>query len=270
MSVTTGKNWKVARYVTTTPYNIGGIPSTPEFSKHTEQTEEQGTGQRRLVNLHTTNIYWEITWKMKLQRLASFVNAYCMITAEGDLPSCNLYMSDGVTERGWTGCLVDKCEVNIDQRGSITADITAFSNANEAKSLSVTYETEAPITKSGVSVLSVGGTAITKWTNIRFGVSNNVAREPTGSTDVVSEIFARHPVYTGQITLVKTAATPHYAFDTTKEKTVIITIVDNQGAPVTTTFTFTNAAVNVDRVHVAELGLTYEVISFTAKQLTIS
>lgn len=270
MSVTTGKNWKVARYTGVTPFNIGGIPSTPEFSKHTEQTEEQGTGQRRLVNLHTTNIYWEISWKMKIQRLASFINAYCMITAEGDLPTCSLYISDGVTERGWTLCLVDKCEVNIDQRGSITADITAFSNANETKTIAVTYDTDAPITKSGISVVSVGGTPITKWTGIRFGVSNNIAREPTGSTDIVTEIYARHPVYTGQITIVKTAATPHYAFDATKEKTIIITIVDNQTAPVTTTYTFTSAAVNINRVHVAELGLTYEVISWTAKQLTIS
>ncbi len=268
MSITTGKDWKVARYSGASVYNIGGIPSRPSVTKHATTEQEAGTGQRRAVHLHATNIFYEIAFKMKLQTLADYITTYSMITAEGSLPSHYLYVYDGVTKIGFTNCFVDKCDIEVKQTGAATVDIAAYASTNETKDLTVTPATTRPITKSGFAV-TIGGTSITKWTDLRLGIDNGVKKVPTGTSDVISEVFGTMPTYSGRITFLKTGA-PQFAFDTTLKKTIVITIVDNQGAPVTVVLTFTNAAMKTDQYYVEELNETYEVVDWTCDQLTIS
>jgi len=264
---TTGKSWKIARYDGVTPYNIDGIPSAPIITKHVDQEQELGTGQRRMLNLDATNIYWTVNMRMKLLRLDQFIKPYAFVTAEGDLPSFNLYTTDGTTAQGHTGVYVDRCEINVGQRGSAIATLNMICNAYETKTLTVTPDALIPITKAGFTA-SVGGTSITKWTNIRFAVDNSVARVPTGTGAVVSEVYPRQPVYTGRIEFVKTGA-PLFGYDAVVKRDVIIAVTDNQATPVTKTFTFTNAAVNEDAYQVENLDLTYEILTWTGDKLTL-
>jgi hypothetical protein len=196
--------------------------------------------------------------------------AYAMVTAEGTLPAHGLYVTDGSVKRGFTDCLIDRCDIEVDQTGSATAELTAFSIANEAKDLTVTYDTEAPITKKGFTAVEIGLTSIAKFTSLRFGVVNNIARVPTGTTDVITELFARDPNYSGRLTFLKTASQPIFNWDATLKQNVLITIQDNQATPVSKTFTFTLAAMRSNPFDVEELNETYERIDWQGDKVTIA
>jgi len=268
MSSTTGKSWKIARYSGTTPYNVGGIPTSPKFIKHSAHDLEKGTGQRRLVALHATNIYWELAWRMKLQRL-DYIIAYAMPSAEADLTAHNLFFTDGITSRGFTNVLIDKCDIEIAQTGSIHADLVAYGISSEVKSITPAYDSDSPMSKASLTTLTVGGVAIPKWTDIRFGVSNNVARVPTGTTDTITELYARDPNYNGRIKFAKTVD-PAFGFAEVLKSTIIMALRDNQTVPVTKTFTFTSAAMKSNTVEVQELDLVYETIDWDGDRVTIA
>jgi hypothetical protein len=265
---TTGKSWKIARYSGTTPYNIGGIPSAPKFVKHAANELEKGTGQRRLILLQATNIYWELSFRMKLQNL-DYIITYAMPSAEADLPLHNLWFTDGISSRGFTNVLIDKCDLEIKQTGSIIANITAFAITNESKTLTVTYDTDAPMTKSAVQTITVGGNALTKWTDLSFGVANNATREATGTTDIITELYARDPNYNGRFKFVKLIE-PMYGFDATLKQSIVLSLKDNRTSPITKVFTFANAALKQNPVEVQELDLTYETIDWVGDRLVIS
>jgi hypothetical protein len=205
---------------------------------------------------------------MKVQRL-DFINSYGMITAEGTLPSCGLYVHDGNAGRGYTGAYIDSIAFDVGQTGSMTAELVALAIANETKTLTVTYDTDSPITKTGLTLVQVGATTIAKWTSLRWGISNNVEKEATGSGNTITELFARHPVYSGRLQFVKTA-NPLFGYDETMKQTIVIRVVDNQTVPVTKTYTFTNAAVRTDEINVEELNLSMETIDWQGDMLTIT
>lgn len=269
MSSTTGLSWKICRYVDITPINIGGIPS--RFGgpvKHTEVTQEAGTGQRRLLNLSAQNIYYELSWQMKLQKLTDYITAYGFVDQEGSLSSHKLFVTDGISPKGFTDVYVDRCEITVGQTGSATADITAYALTPETKSLTVTYDTINTITKAGYAV-TVGSTSVTKFLTVRMAVENNVRRVATGSGSAITEVYARSPVYSGRIELVR-VGDPLFGFGSTVKQNVVIAITDNQGTPVTKTFTFTNAACNSNSIHVEELDLTEETLNWTGDKLVIT
>ena len=267
---TTGKSWVLGRYSGSTPYALGGkLQSVPSISKHAENTFTAGTGTRK-ADLDSTNIYWSLDFRLKMQILTSYFNAYAMISEEGTLPSHSLYTYDGITKRGFTGCLVDKASLEINTTGPIIGSFNVLAATNEDKDLSITPDTEVPMTKTALTTLTVlEASKLTKFTTVRMAVDNHVNRQASGTGHTIGDIFARHATYTVDIEIIKTSGLT-YDYDTTRQGNIVVALQDNQGAPVTKTYAFANMAVRENHYRVEELGLTFEKISAEGNSLVIT
>lgn len=268
MSRTTGQSWKVGRYDGATPYDLGGIPYDIKVTKHVSVTKEAGTGSRKLANIDSSGVYYTIDFKMKVQVLDTFINVYCIPTAEGAITPANLYVTNGITNRGFTAyCNTVTIEGN--QTGAIVASIQMVAVANEDKTVTITNASQTPMTKAAVTTLSLGGTSITKWTKWSFGVNNNVKVIATGNGVEATEIFAQQAEYSGSITFVQTAALA-YGYSTDVAKDLIITLTDNQTVPVAKTYTFYDVRATSNEYYVSELDVTYESINWEGDELDIA
>lgn len=270
MSTKTGINLSVGRYDGTTPYALGMRVTSCKVKKlPLHNTDEAGTATRQ-VDQTSTGFYYEIQLRGKVKRFTDYITTYCMITAEGNLPSHNIYVDDGIESRGFTGCYVDKCNISGRQNGVVMADITIKALADEVKDLTITEATEAPISKAGVSTISFGGAAKTKWTTWNFAVDNHVQVVATGNGVAATEIYAKEATYSGQVQFVKTAGFVFGFGTSVTNSTVVYTIVDNQSSPVTKTFTFASAKFESNEYGPEELDLNYETVTWRGYSLVIS
>ena len=269
MSSTTGKSWVLGTYVTTVFTDLGGIPFDVRIQRRSTTTKEAGTGSRKLASIDSSGVYYTIDFKLKVTALATFINVNCFVTAEGVLPSFSLYTDDGITKRGFTACYVNTCNIEGGQTGALTASIQVIAIANEDKTLTGTLPTIAPMTKAAVTTLSIGGTTITKWTKFSFNINNNVKVLATGNGVAMTEIWAQQAEYSGAFTFVKTASLT-YGYATDVAKDLIITLVNNAGSPVTTTYTFDDVRSTSNEYYVSELDITYESVAWDCDELAIS
>ncbi|MFA5307669.1 MAG: hypothetical protein WC365_09530 [Candidatus Babeliales bacterium] len=270
MSSTSGISWFVGTYSGDVFSNLGGIPYDVHVTRKSTTTKEPGTGQRRLASIDTSGVHYVIDFKLKIITLADFISGKCFVTAEGTLPSLSLYVTDGITERGFTTAYVNTCSVDITHPGAIVANVQVIAIAGEDKAaVTGAADTGTVMTKSALTTLSLGGTTITKWIKVTFGVNNNVQVLSTGTGAVCTEIWAGHAEYSGSITLVKTAELS-YGYSTVVTKDLIITLTDNQGSPVATTFTFDDVRASSNEHYVQELGLTYEGVTWEGDELAIT
>jgi hypothetical protein len=267
MSSKTGKDWVIARYEGSDTYGLGGKIVNCKKIKHAENSLEAETGTRK-TSLSTSGIYWELNIKMKVQKLGDFINTYAFVTAEGTLPSFNLYVSDGIDKKGYSDCLVDKCQINIKQSGAITAEITVIAKNVETKDLTVTPSTETPMTKTAVTEHKIGGVSVQNWIDISFSVENHVQKISSGNGLTVSDVYAKEATYSLEETIIK-KATLQFDYDTTTSKTVEISLTDNQATPVTKKYTF-QMDVSTNSSGVEELDITQEEISAVGNSLVIS
>ncbi|MCW3994924.1 MAG: hypothetical protein NWE98_02090 [Candidatus Bathyarchaeota archaeon] len=265
--MTTGKNWVLGTYSGSTGQNLGGKPFNVKIERHMLSTaDEAGTAQRRLVNQAASGIYYIITFKLKLQNLY-FITTYCMPSEEGDLPSFNLYTDDGIEKRGFTNCLVDTCQISVEQGGkAVVASVKVLAISSESANISITPATAAPITKAGI-LTTLNNIQLTKWVNIDFGVNNNVQVVESGNGVECTEIFAQQAVYSGRLRWIKTGALA-YGFSTTTKHILTITVIDNEST--SKTLTFSNAIGSPNSKDVEELGLTFEEVNWIADTMVIS
>lgn len=258
MGTTTGQNWRIARYDGTTTYSLGGIPDRASWTKHVDQAQEAACTQRRLIALQTTNLWWELNFRIKLLNVTDYITSYCFIDQEGSLPSHNIYVTDGTDEKGFTNCYVDRCEIEVAQTGSVTANITVVASGIEDKSFTITNPTGTPLNKTDVTISTPSN--YDKWTAVRLAIANGIRRTPVGNQENTYEVTVGSPIYTGRLTVVKNAA---YGGWTGLSGSVAVTIGSK-------TFTFSDAAWNAHTAQVEELDLTYEILDFTASKMTIT
>ncbi|MFA5307004.1 MAG: hypothetical protein WC365_06165 [Candidatus Babeliales bacterium] len=232
-------------------------------------TKEAGTGSRKQASIDSSGVYYTIDFKMKVQVLATFINVYCIPTAEGDITAASLYVTNGITSRGFTS-YCNTLSVEGNQTGAIIASIQMIAIANEDKTITITNATQTPMTKAAVTTLTLGGTPITKWTKWSFGVNNNVKVISTGNGVAATEIFAQQAEYSGNITFVQTASLA-YGYSTDVAKDLIITLTDNQSpTPAAKTYTFDDVRATSNEYTVSELDITYESVAWDGDELAIT
>jgi hypothetical protein len=269
-STVTGVTQKIGTYEGTTPSSLGGkiVSSSGPEKRVLNQTESPSTGTRQ-VDLNTTGIYWAIPFRMKLQILSKFLIGKCFVSNEGELESFNLYYQDGATKKGFANALVDTCKISIDQQGFIVADVSPLALAPEAKDFTITPDTERVMTKAAVT-LTIGGTEVTGWESIDITVNNHVTVASSGNGDAATDLFAKEATYEISVKLFKKAALQFGEDSTTKQKTIVLTITDNQTVPVAVTFTWVNAELSSNNNSLEGLGIVYEDIKAKAKNLVIT
>lgn len=180
-------------------------------------------------------------------------------------------MSDGLTKQGWTNCLVDTCDLSLDQEGYLVADVVVASLSCEGRDLTVPTDSALPMTKESVTTLSVGGNSLAaNWTALKFGIKNNVTQLSSGNSVAMSEQYARHAEYSLDLQVLKKAQMQYGADSTTRTRSVIIGLRNNQATPATTTFTFTNMDLSSNSISVDNLNAVYERIAGASNSVVIS
>ena len=267
----TGMDWSLGLYTGSSAQSLGGrIVSCTGPEKHASNHFDPHTGSRR-ADLHTTGIYWTIGFRLKLQTLSPFITAHCFKSNEAALSTFNLYVSDGITKQGWTNCLVDSCDLSLDQEGYLVADIVVSSLGSESRDLTVPADAVLPMTKESVTTFSVGGNSLaSNWTSLKFGIKNNVTQLSAGNSVSMSEQYARHAEYSLDVQILKKAQLQYGTDSTTKTRNVVIGLRNNQASPATTTFTFANMDLSSNSVSVDNLNAVYERIAGAANSVVIS
>jgi hypothetical protein len=270
-STVTGISQKIGVYEDTTTAGLGGkiVSSSGPEKRVLNSTESPNTGTRQ-VDINTTGIYWAIPFSMKIQNLSDFIIGKCFVSNEGALGSFNQYYEDSVTKIGFANALVDTCKISIDQQNFLVADVTPLALTPEPKNFTIPVLNYKPMTKKAIS-LTIDDVLVPAFETIDFSVNNHVTAASSGNGDAATDLFAKEATYEINVKLFKKAALQFGEDSTTKQKTIVLTITDNQSpTPVAKTFTWANAELSSNSNSLEGLGIVYENIKAKAKNLVIS
>jgi len=271
MSAKTGKDWHISKGTGT---YMGGkiLGATPIIDGR--DFSEVGTSQRRMVTPPVkASATPRLRFTMNVQRFADYINTNAIITAEGAVPAHTLYTTEGTNPHDLTSAKVDSCEIQIRRGESIKAIIDVIGKTWGTTDYQAGSDRdEDPIDFSKLNTLTIGGNSITAWRRCGFRVNNNVIAEFLGITITPTEVFERHPIYTGVIekSIVGEADYFSDASQPAVTRDVVVAINDNQGTPVTTTYTFADCLIQSSRKPIRGLDLVIERIEWKGGKLTIT
>lgn len=273
MSTIYGTDYQINRKDGATYYGLGGTPYEPTLDPDATIVTEVGCGEgsRAISAQKIVEVRPKLSWSMNVRKLADYITLNAMITAEGAVPSHDLAVKIGTEYHLLTGCKVNTCKITIRQRETVKAALEVFAKDRTAgASWTFVKATDAAMWKDSLTTLSIGGTPVTNWSEVEFGVDNKVVQESLGIDIKPTEIGEREAVYSGYVLRAVNTATLIPDVIAGTPKTIIMTLTDNQGTPVAKTFTFANAVLKTSRVNVRGLEMVMERIEWEAKGLVIS
>jgi len=275
MSAQFGKNWKINRVAKGTPdvyYQLGGTVLDAHIDPRITVHEEAGSGTRQLVSQQVVAAKPVVEWTQTIRRLDDYITSYAMITAEGAVPAHTLYVTDGAEHHDFSSNKVNSCRISIRQLESIKAALSVFVKTHDVATLDTfLYRTDPAMYKDAVTTLTLNTVAVTKWSEIEFGIDNNVVQEILGTTILPSEVEEGEARYFMRITRGRVGATSKFgeALSGT-EQDFVIALTDNQSSPVTKTFTFADMLLRTARKEDRALGIIMERLEGVGKSMVIS
>lgn len=271
MSTAKGINWRINRVATGVYYQIGGTVLDAIIDPRVTVHEEEGSESRQLASQKPVEAKPMIEWTMNLRRLDDYITNYAMITAEGSVPAHTLYATDGVESHDLGECKVNTCMININVTESIKAKLQVLIKTHAVPSLGTfLYRTEAAMYKDAVTTLTLGGSAVTHWNQIEFGVDNGAYQEVLGTPIMPAEVDVQAAKYSMRITRALNTSSKFATALAGTAQTFVIALQDNQTVPVTKTFTFANMYLTTSRKEDKALGLVMERIEGKGKSLVIT
>jgi len=234
---------------------------------------EPGSNTRKLSLLKAGLIIPQVDLTWNIQNWSAtneFITNYCIKTAEGARTAVDLRYTDGTDNNYVDNVLIDRFSCSCRTGGSIlcrangpgvniVANSTAFANElSQAKS-----------DWQDATVKIAGGT-ITNWLNWEFRVNNNTEPIQVGVNQKPSSVIEKQAEYSGIIRLARDASASKLldVLTETKPASIAYLIADNQGSPVTKTFTFTSPLYRVSSVEMTDLNLTIEQLTWEGDSLT--
>jgi len=275
MSAQFGKNWKINRITKDTPdtyYQLGGSILDARIDSRVTVHEEAGSQTRQLVSQEVVAAKPVVEWTQNIRRLTDYITTYAMITAEGTVPAHILYVTDGAEHHDCGGCKVNSCRINIRQLESIKASLSVPFKTHATPSLGTfLYRTEVALYKDAVTALTLNAVAVTKWSEIEFGIDNNVVQEILGTAVLPSEVEEQEARYFMRLTRARVGATSKFGDALAgTEQDFVIALTDKQSSPVTKTFTFADMYLRTARKEDRALGIIMERLEGVGKSLVIS
>ncbi len=231
--------------------------------------KEPVTDSRALGTLKGTGVVPGIDWTMNIKKLADYIEAYAMITAEGAITAHSLGYTDGYEKNELKKAMVDRCNIIVRRGESVKAELSAIGE-NMAVFVPVTFlqDTEEAMVWSDCT-LAIGG-AIDHWREFAFGVNNNVVAEFLGTGLMPTDVEAQQAEYFGHAIVSRKVASQLPAVKGASETIVAMTLANHESSPVTRTYTFAKAILKTSRVEVPGLGLELERIEWEAPGLVIA
>ena len=273
MSTVYGTDYQINRKSGATYYGLGGTPYDITLDPDATIVTEVGCGEgsRTIAAQKITEVRPKISWNMNVRKLQDYILNNAMISGEGAVPSHDLAVKIGSEYHLLTGCKVNTCKLTIRQKETVKAAIEVLAKDRSAgSSWTFAKATENAMWKNALTTLSIGGSSVTNWSEVEMGVDNKVIQEILGTNVKPTEIGEREAIYSGYILRTVNAATLVPDVISGTQKTVIITLTDNQTVPVAKTFTFANANLKTSRVNVRGLEIVWERIEWEAKGLVVS
>ena len=166
---------------------------------------------------------------------------------------------------------MDSCDLSLDQERYLVADIVVSSLGSESRELTIPADSVLPMTKESITTLSVGGNSLSaNWTSLKFGIKNNVTQLSSGNSVSMSEQIARHAEYSLDVQILKKAQMQYGTDSTTRTRSVVIALRNNQTNPAVTTFSFANMDLASNSISVDNLNAVYERIAGVSNSVVIS
>jgi len=274
MSAQFGKQWKINRVVKGTPdvyHQLGGTILDARIDPRLTVHEEAGSYQRQLASQQVVAAKPIIEWTQNIRRLTDYITTYAMITAEGAVPAHTLYATDGAEHHDFSLSKVNACRISIRQLESIKAALSVCIKTPATATLDTfLYQTDPAMYKDAVTTLTLNASPVTKWSEIEFGVNNNVLQEVLGTTITPTEVEEQEARYSMRITKAKVGAGKFADAIAGTVQDFVIALADNQSSPVTKTFTFADMYLSSARIEDRALGVIMERIEGRGKSLVIS
>jgi len=273
MSTVFGTDYQINRKVATVYYGLGGTPYEPTLDPDATIVTEVGCGEgsRAISAQKIVAVNPKLSWTMNVRKLDDYITLNGMITAEGAVPSHDLAVKIGTEYHLLTACKVNTCKITIRQKETVKAALEVLAKGRSAgASWTFVKATDAAMWKDSLITLSIAGTPVTNWSEVEFGVDNKVVQESLGVDILPTEMGEREAVYSGYILRAVNVATLIPDVISGTPKTIVMALRDNQGTPVTKTFTFANATLKTSRVNVRGLEMVMERIEWEAKGLVIT
>jgi len=268
-----GKEFKINRYYYTTTDNwesIGGIPTSCRPQRIGRPLVEAGTGQRRLTTVELAELRYRLEVDMLVQRLSPFLTSYAIVSAEGDLPDSDndLHWTDGVDNKELSDFKTNRCTFNVRHGESLRCRLEFFGKDIVDHGLSPDWEIydDKTLTFRNITELRLGGTVLTNWKEIIWGVNNNVAEESLGTQPKPADIEDLQADYEFTIVLSREAASK--LGDTGSITNGLVKVTDNVAA--TTIFTFSEGKLSLSRIEIPGLGYILERLELKPRKLVIS
>lgn len=231
--------------------------------------KEPVTDTRKLGTLKGTGAIPGLDWTMNLKILATYIEAYAMITAEGAITAHSLGYTDGVEVNELKKAMVDRCSILVRRGESVKAELSAIGEDLEVFTPATFLQDTEEAMDWTDCTLDIGG-AISNWREFGFGVNNNVVAEFLGTGLVPSDVEALQAEYFGHAIISRKAASKHAAVKGATETSIAIALADHQASPVTRTYTFTKAILKTSNIEVPGLGFELERIEWEAPGLVIN
>lgn len=274
MSAIYGKAWKINRVTKGTPdvySKLGGTVLDARIDPRITIHEEVGSGEGRQISAQKIVAAKPVVeWTMNLRKLTDYITAYAMITAEGAVPAHTLYVTDGSEHHDFSLCKVNSCRITIRQTESIKAALSVFIKTHATATINTFLKnTEAAMYKDAVTTLTLNTDPITKWSEIEFGVDNNVLQEVLGTDITPSEVEEQEARCSMRITRARVGTEGKFAealAGTVQDFVITLTDADELAK----TFTFADMYLSVARKEDRGLGIVMERIEGKGKSLVIS
>jgi len=276
MSAIYGKAWKINVVVKGTPdiyYPIGGTVLNAKIDARPTIHSEVGSGEGRQISAQKIVAAKPlIEWTMNIRDLEDYILESAMITDEGVVPAHVLYVTDGSEHHDFGLCKVNSCRITIRQLESIKAALSVFIKTHAPLTPETfNFRTFPAMYKNAVTTLTLNTVDVVKWSEIEFGVGNNVLQEILGVDILPSEVEEQEARYSMRITRARVGATSKFgnALDGTTQD-FVIALTDNEETPVTKTFTFADMYLSTTSKEDRGLGIVYERIEGKGKSMVIS
>jgi len=267
----TGKQFKA--YWSVSPadgvlHPIGNIRSL-NASTDGRITREEDSGNRTpFIKQGTVRPNVRITFDVVR---TNFITRRCMMNGNADVPLTRILWYDGQAWFQISG-YADSCRLRTSPGEMLQCDVTLRGDEiRTASSDTCSGWNEDPLTHENISTFSVGGSGITNWERLEWGVENQVNQVALGTSIIPTEVFDQAARHTGSYRISRRwTGTKFDESQTGVGQDIVIAVTDKQSPAITTTFTYPSGIIRTASVEDRDLDLIWESGDWEAETVTIS
>jgi len=242
--------------------NVGGIPRPCRPEKSVRTLAEEGTGQRRAISVDIAEIRSRLALTMNVQRIAGYLEDYCIAAGEAALPSHDLHWTDGLDNQELSDSKCGRIAFAVDHGGFLTADLEFAGKDMVDHGKTPVWEIlpDKVLSFRNITEVKIGANVVTNWKRLAWNLNHRIMEESLGNDPKTAEVQEGLAEYSVAITLSRKDASQLGNVGAGQTASVEIAITDNQATPAIRRFKFSEAVMSLSRIDAPGQGLELEEI----------